>query len=64
MFQNDSNCNQIKNLNEIKILDELCRKNVLVKWVYVKGNSGNNGNDQADKLAKKSFLNQSFQATL
>ena len=51
----DSNCNQIKNLDDIKKLHDLCNQNISIQWVYVKGHSGNYGNEQADKLAKKSI---------
>ena len=44
----------VKNKDLWQQLDILAQKNTVV-WVWVKGHSGNEGNDKADKLANKAI---------
>jgi ribonuclease HI len=42
----------VKNVDLWKKLDELCAQHE-IKWVWVRGHSGHDGNERADKLANK-----------
>ena len=42
----------VKNVDLWKRLDEECARHH-IKWVWVKGHSGHNGNERADALANK-----------
>ena len=46
----------VKNVDLWQILDELNQKHQ-VKWHWVKGHSGNEGNDMADLLANQAMDN-------
>jgi ribonuclease HI len=45
----------VKNVDLWKRLDELCAAHQ-IKWVWVKGHSGHDGNERADALANKGCL--------
>ncbi len=48
----------VKNVDLWKILDELCNEKE-IEWFWVKGHSGNKGNERADFLARESIKKMS-----